>query len=775
MNLFAFPAGTQFSAGTGLSTLHPTADFETYSEAGYRWRDVPGYWKELKRGPVWEPPTVKLASLDGIAEQNRGLEVVGVRNYVCHPTFEILSLKWDLLDGKGARFWKPLYGPEAKSYAANVLPVYDLLNHVAAGRPLAAWNINFEWTVWNFHCVPVLGWPVLHIEQCYCDMAKARAHALPGKLKHAGKVQKLVIQKDPAGEDLLDKFSKPRNPTKTDPRRRIRPDEDPNDAARLYSYNETDIYSEIESSSKVPDLSPEEREYWLLDQRINQRGMGVDGAGVDNCIAVLIQSTDKQNAELNTITNGAVADANEVAALMRWCNTQGCMFGKLDADIIEGVLKKRGVYPPAVVRALEIRQSVGSAGVKKLYSMRAQATPLQRLHDLYIYFGARTGRPTGVGPQPTNMLKGALKPEEVEACLQWMALRDVEVIERLYGDPIEAIGNCIRGLIVPKPGYDFVSSDYSAIEGVVAACLAGEQPAIEVFFTHGLVYEKAASDITGVPMSEFIKHRLDTGGVVQTDGTIKGGKHHPYRNKQGKFAVLACGFGGWVGALIGFGADEFLSETEMEQVAGGWRKANPNIVTMWGGQTIGRYQYAYPGKFGLEGASIAAVENPGQCFTYRGVSYQTHGDCLYCTVPSGGLLTYHCPRLEPSTRERAQPWEKELTFEGWNSNIKKGPVGWIKMKLYGGLEFENVVQKVARGKQSAGLVRLDRGGYPIVMHTYDEFVSEVPEGVGSVVESEAIVNQPEPWQWLTEGPYAGQPWPIKAKGGWRGKRYRKDD
>lgn len=781
MNLFQFPAGTQFAAGTGLATLHPTGDFETYSEAGYRWREVPGYWKQLKKGPVYEPPTIKLGSLDGIRETERGLEVAGVRNYVQHPTFEILSLKWDLLDGTGAHFWRPVVIDDLfpltrirNGLPDNYGPVSPLLEHVERGRPVAAWNINFEWSVWNFYCVPVLHWPVLHIEQCYCDMAKARAHALPGKLKNAGKVQKLVVQKDPAGDDLLNKFSKPKNPSKADPRTRIRPDEDPNDAARLYAYNETDVYSELESSSRVPDLSEEERAYWLLDQRINQRGMGVDDAAVENCIAVLIQSTDKQNAELRQITNNAVESATEVEALRRWCMTQGVHLAKLDADVIADVLKVKEKYPAAVVRALQIRSSVGSAGVKKLYSIRAQMTPLKRLHDLYIYFGTRTGRPTGVGPQPTNLLKGSFKPAEVETCLQWMATRDLALIEAVYDDPIEAIGNCMRGLIVPKAGHDFVSSDYSAIEGVVAACLAGEQAAIEVFFTHGLVYEKAASDITGIPMSEFIRHRLDTGGVMLPDGTIKGGKHHPYRNKQGKFAVLACGFGGWVGALIGFGADEFLTEDEMKDVAGGWRKANPNIVTMWGGQTVGKYEYAQPCRYGLEGAAINAVENPGQCFTYRGVSYQMHGDCLYCQVPSGGLLTYHSPRLGPSTREWAQPWEKELTFWGWNSNIKKGPVGWIEMKLYGGAQFENVVQKVARGKQSAGLVRLDPT-YPIVMHTYDEFVAEVPEGYGSVAEAEAIVNQPEPWQWLTEGAYAGRPWPIRAKGGWRGKRYRKDD
>lgn len=765
-------AGTQYAAGAGLATLVPPFDFETYSEAGYRWLDVPGYWKQLKIGPVWEPPTIKLASLDGIRNTERGLGVVGVRNYVQHPTFEILSLRYDLLDGQGCRFWRP-------PILADLFPaswrdngdVGPLLEHVHRERMLSAWNAGFEWTVWNFYCVPVLGWPKLDIEQLVCDMAKARAHALPGALAKAGAVQRLTIQKDPDGDRLLKKFSMPRNPTKTDPRTRIRPDEDPDDAARLYAYNDTDIYSELESSSKVPDLSPLEREIWLFSERANHRGMQVDLISVDNLIAVLEQAHVKYNAELRTITNNAVEAASEVEALRVWCNQQGCMFGNLDAEVIEDALKRRDAYPPAVVRALEIRSMLGAAGVKKLYSIRAQATPAGRLYDLYMFFAARTGRWNGVGPQPMNLIKGKLTPAEVEACLGWMSTRDLDIIEKLYGNAVEAIGDCIRGLFIAGPGCDFVSSDYSAIEGVTAACLAGEARDIEVYRTHGMIYEAAASDISGIPFEEFVKHRLDTGGAMQPDGTIRGGKHHPLRNKQGKFAVLACGFGGWVGALIGFGADEFLTEDEMKAVVLGWRRSHPYIVEMWGGQTRGRFQSARPEQFGLEGCAIAAVENPGLCYTYRGVSYQMHGDCLYCSVPSGGLLTYHCPRLAPTTREWAQPWEKELSFEGWNSNPKKGPVGWIRMKLYGGLQFENVVQKVGRGKQAAGLVRLDRGGYPIVMHGHDEFVSEVPEGFGSVVEAEAIVNVVEPWQYLPDG----SPWPIKAKGGWRGKRYRKDD
>ncbi|RVU45331.1 hypothetical protein [Rubrivivax rivuli] len=175
-----------------------------------------------------------------------------------------------------------------------------------------------------------------------------------------------------------------------------------------------------------------------------------------------------------------------------------------------------------------------------------------------------------------------------------------------------------------------------------------------------------------------------------------------------------------------------------------------------------------PEFFGLEGMAVCAVLTPGIEFevlrldgTSSGVSYLMKGDVLYCKVPSGGLITYHRPRLAPSPQE----WRGlSLSYEGWNSNQKKGPTGWMRMPLYGGLAAENVTQKVARDKQMGAIRGCENAGYRVAMHTYDEIVAEVPEGVGSVEQLEALMVKPDPWN-------VG--WPIKAAGGWRAKRYRK--
>jgi DNA polymerase len=106
-----------------------------------------------------------------------------------------------------------------------------------------------------------------------------------------------------------------------------------------------------------------------------------------------------------------------------------------------------------------------------------------------------------------------------------------------------------------------------------------------------------------------------------------------------------------------------------------------------------------------------------------------------------------------------------ISYEGWNTNPKNGPIGWIRIDTYGGRLTENIVQATARDIQWYGMRNLTAAGYPIVLHVYDEDVAEVPEGFGSVEEFERIMSTMPPW---------AADWPIRANGGWRGKRYRKD-
>jgi DNA polymerase len=769
-------SGDTRTVGYGVATAVPTFDFETASAAGYEWD-----------GKKWVAPK-------GAAKNKKGLKVVGRRNYIHHPSFRVLSLSYDLLDGKGLRFWYPNQytapialtdcNPATRNPHAHP---WELLDHVAAGNTVEAWNSGFEFDVWNEYCVPTWGWPMLALEQTRCAASKARAHAMPGKLERFGDVANLSVKKDKDGERLLNKFSVPQKPTKKQPNFWIQPHEDPQDFARLLSYNGTDVLSEVEASLRTPDLSADELQIWLADQRVNLRGIHVDTVALENCIAVVEQAYEKYNAELVALTGGAVGAASEVKKLAAWLSTRGVTMHGMDEDAVDAMLermKKGGSKGTVEYRVLEIRSLLGSASIKKLFAIRHQ-THRGRLYDLYTFFGARTGRWTGNGPQPQNLPSGLFHSlAEVERALGVISHRCLELVEHFYpnNSALEIVASCLRGLLVAAPGYELVCSDYSAIEGVVTAALAGEEWRLEIFRTHGMIYEASAAAISGISFDEFVKHRLDTGGkATWVDGKlmgIEGGKHHPLRKKLGKFAELGSGFGGWIPAWCNFGADEFLTEAEIKKGILAWRAASPNIVEFWGGQSRGRFRDAYPELFGLEGAAIAAVKWPGQPFspaTNTGITYQmsVQDDILYCRVPSGGFLTYHRPRLEPSTRDHANTWELQLSYEGDNKNPKMGRTGWVRMGLYGGKQCENIVQKEARFIQAHALVNLDRRGYRPVIHSHDEIAGEVPVGWGSVEEFEAIASALPACCVSHRGASKGRPWPVRMKGGWRYPRYGK--
>jgi DNA polymerase len=287
-----------------------------------------------------------------------------------------------------------------------------------------------------------------------------------------------------------------------------------------------------------------------------------------------------------------------------------------------------------------------------------------------------------------------------------------------------------------------------------------------VFNTHGKIYEQSASKISGVPFHEFMFSAGYTADeLLHPDWYTRKpshptDKHHPLRKTIGKVAELASGYGGWIGAWKNFGADKFLTEKEIKDSILAWRKASPMIVEFWGGQFRGNWEYKRPERYGLEGMAINAIEHPGIEFGYRDVTYYRDGDALYCRLPSGRLLTYNSPRLRPSERGGLA-----ISYSRWNTNKSNGAVNqWITVDTYGGRLCENVVQAVARDIQRHSILGLEAAGYPVVLHVYDEDISEVPEGYGSIDEFESIMSTMPDWA-------AG--WPIRANGGFRAKRYRK--
>lgn len=780
-------AGQRVPVAWGYSTVLPDMDFEGYSAAGFEWDDASGKFK---------PP---------VGATKKGLPAIGAARYAEHDSTEVLCLAYDLKDGTGRKMWLP----------GMPLPA-DLLAHLAQFDPstppsyhqpglVESHHSMFEFRIWTKVLHERWGWPPIHLGQMRCSMSKARAYSLPGALGNLAEVLRVEIGKDKDGKKQLERFSWPRNPTKGDARTRITCAEDPENAAKLYSYCDQDIVAEAGCSVRLPDLIPQELDYWLADQRCNWRGVGVDLESVQACIAVLDQAHSKYNAELYQLTGGTVARASEIGKLQEW--VAGCTGYKMksgDTDAVEAAMQWMydqveasgndggaiADYEP-VIRALEIRNLIGSAAVKKVYAMARMATADSRLCDLFNYHGARTGRDTHADVQPGNLPKsgpkirwcgdvgcgkpyalaneacpwcgassafselrekGAWDADAVEDALHIMRFRSLELVEYFFGDAVLTISGCVRSLLCAGPGKELLCSDYSAIEAVVLAVLAGEQWRIDAFHRGESIYYHGAAGVTGKPYQFYVDYKKEHGS------------EHPDRNKIGKVAELALGFMGWVGAWRNFDKTDNFTDDEVKDLINKWRAASPMLAECAGGQVRGKPWR--PDKFenyGYEGMFLNAVLYPGQVFTYRGIEFQVLNDVLFVKLLSGRRLTYHSPRAERTERfQGVQTYA--LSYMTWNSNPGMGPLGWTRMETYAGRLVENIVQATARDLMAAAVVRLESNGYPVVMRVHDEIVSEVDEGYGSEAEFESLMAQLPDWA-------AG--WPVRCGGTYRAKRYKK--
>ncbi|MDD5363386.1 MAG: hypothetical protein PHN88_14765 [Ignavibacteria bacterium] len=480
-------------------------DFEAYSEAGYIWSEPLQLWKPIQ---ATKP----------------GIKGVGAAAYSEHPSTEVLCLAYDLADGRGNRLW-------INAFNKYPYPPMDLLHYVANGGLIEAHNSLFEYFIWKNVCEKKYNWPPISLSQMRCSASRVRSLSIPGDLRTAAIVLKARHLKDDDGKRLINKFSIPKKPTKKDPRKRIRPEDDPQDAANIYKYCLSDVDAEGDISEMTPELLPQELKLWQLDQRINAGGVYIDRPLLYASIHAVETTIEKYTKELSNITGGEVNSANELKKMTGWLESHGLNIDTLQAKDIDAMLGNVDIKGDPR-RVIEIRSILGLASVKKLYAMKNRLCNDGRIRDLFLFCGAlHTGRWTGTGVQPQNLTASAENMDEIIADIM---RHDVGLLEKKYGSPIDAVSSCLRGLFCAPPGRKLICSDFKAIEAVVLACLAGEQWRIDVFKTHGMIYEKSASMISGVPFQEFIdypKNHKDANGK---------GEHHPLRKKLGKFAELAC-------------------------------------------------------------------------------------------------------------------------------------------------------------------------------------------------------------------------------------------
>ena len=606
----------------------------------------------------------------------------GVYAYADSPAFEILLFAYSF-DGGETQIIDLAQGEKLPA------EVEEAIFDVSVTK--TAYNANFERTCLSKHFgryIPPESW--------HCSAVQAAMLALPRSLEDVGRVLGLDEQKMKEGKELIRYFCVPCKPTKANGgRTRNLPCHAPEkwELFKTYCKRDVDVEKSIRRKLHNFPIPESEMELYRLDQRINDRGVLVDMGLVEQAIAcerLHKEVVTKRAYELTGLEN-----PNSVAQLKGWLGDKGMEAESLSKKAVADMIAETD---GEVEELLRLRLLMAKTSVKKYEAMERSVCSDGRVHGLLQFYGAnRTGRFAGRLVQIQNLPQNHLP--DLELARELVKQRRFEDIELLYDSTPNVLSELIRTAFIPKPGCRFVVADFSAIEARVMGWLSGEEWVLDVFRGDGKLYEMTASRMFGIPMAEI-------------------GKGSPERAK-GKVASLSCQYGGSTNGLISMGAlDMGLTEEELPPLVAAWRKANPHMVQFW---------------WDVDAAAIKAVTEKQRTRVGK-IIFEYKSGILFITLPSGRKLSYVKPRMAVNRFGR-----DGLTYEGIAENKK-----WSRIETYGPKLVENIVQGTARDLLAEAMLRVEKKGYPIVMHCHDEIIAEVPEGSGSVDEMcEIMAVQPE--------------------------------
>lgn len=530
-----------------------------------------------------------------------------------------------------------------------------------------------------------------------CTMIWSAYMGLPLSLEGVGAVLKLQDQKLKEGKDLIRYFCTPCKPTKSNGgRTRNLPEHDPEKWSLFKSYNKRDVEVEMAiqkrlSKYPVPDFIWDE---YHLDQEINDRGIALDMDVVKNAITFDERSKIALSETMQDITG--VENPNSVMQMKAWLSENGVeaeSLGKKDvAKLIDNT-------DGQVEEALRLRLQLAKSSVKKYQAMQNAVCKDGRAHGMFQFYGAnRSGRWAGRLIQLQNLPQNHM-PDLAEARAIVKA-GDYDTLQLLYDDIPDTLSQLIRTAFVPRPGYKFIVSDFSAIEARVLAYLAGETWRSKVFAEGKDIYCASASQMFGVPVE---KHGIN--------GHLR---------QKGKIAELALGYGGSVGALKSMGALEMgLTEEELQPLVNSWRNSNPMITTFW---------------WDIDRAVKTTITQRIQT-EVRGIRFFYKSGMLFIKLPSGRLLSYVKPRIGEN-----QYGGESVTYEGVGSTKK-----WERIESYGPKFVENIVQAVSRDILCYAMKTL-RHCF-IVGHVHDELIIEYSPDVDLNVICKQMGRSPD---WMSD-------------------------
>lgn len=561
-----------------------------------------------------------------------------------------------------------------------------------------AFNANFERT-----CLAKWTGAAMPPEEWRCTMIKALTLGLPGNLADVGIAMGLPEEKlkDPQGKALIQFFSKPCKPTRTNGQRtRNLPAHDPAKWKLFIEYNRQDVVTEQEILRQLDIYkTPEsEQQLWALDQHMNDNGVKLDIPMVEKIVEYDTQRRQELQEEAKVLTG--LANPNSLAQLKKWLSKQGVTMTSVTKDTIAATLQTD--IPDSVRRMLEIRTALGKTSVAKYSTMLTAVCQDHRLRGILQFYGAnRSGRWAGRLVQTHNLAKNSLP--DLDLARELAAAGDFDTLATLFGETAFVFSELIRTAFIPSDGCRFVVSDFAAIEARVLAWIAGEEWTLEAFRQGKDIYCETASMMYRVPVE---KH----------------GQNSHLRQK-GKVAVLACGYQGGVGAMKRMDKGGSIPEDELQSIVDQWREANPKVVKLW--RTC-------------ELAAKTAIQEHRTVRLAHGIAFSYINRNLFIQLPSGRKLCYWDTRL----KQDDYTGRLSITYMGVNQETKQ----WGETETYGGKLVENIVQATARDCLAVAMTRVSDLGYKIVMHVHDEMIVDVPntdtEAPGRI---NAIMAQPIDW------------------------------
>lgn len=570
-----------------------------------------------------------------------------------------------------------------------------------------AHNAGFEQAMWKFHMVP-MGYPELPPERWHDTMAVAGMKALPLGLDALVTALELPVKKDMDGHRLMLTMCKPDRLGGWSQHNEF-------NLNRLYQYCDTDVDAQYGAYIATQGLGPSEREIWILDQKINQRGILIDTEFVHACINVLEQVRVPMVERFRELTG---LNPTQRAKVLNWVNDQGVALGDMKKATLDAILDPDDEFgiedlgeplPYNIHEVLTLRRSLASSSVSKLERMLQCAGNDGRVRYATQYHGARTGRDVGRLIQIQNYPRGEIGDRQgltADILADAIMTRDVGLIKELWGDDIfSAIISSLRSCIVPEKGKVIVSGDYAAVEARNLLSMAGQHDRVEQMHAGLDVYSETASLIFKRPIN-----RKDPS--MQREGQI------------GKNTFLGSGYGlGPVGFRARFAPKDSIELAKMAIDA--YRKeVAPMVPKFW---------------YGLWQASVDAVWcNRAMAYSYEGIEFRKEGDFLTMRLPSGRKIWYHRPRKGTSFTPQGDE-KPSWTFMSYQGKKFRRHLAWH------GMITADCIQGSARDLIMGAMKRAEAAGLYTIFKVHDELVFEEVDRPDLIRTVEQIMEDVEPW------------------------------